>query len=333
MVEPLRLAGLEPVYYPIRPDLGIDPERVHACMCDKVRALLVVHYFGFVQDLGALRRLADRYGIVLVEDCAHTLFGQTAGLPVGAVGDYAIASTMKFFALGDGGVLASARRDLADIRLARPPLDIEVKAAIKLLGGAIEFRRLGAAGRLVELANALKGRVRGWVKRLRPAADAGAAAPGAGARPPKYAPEYAMETPWLRRHGTRLGRCLLDHAHMGSLATRRRAFYAAYLRALAGRGDCRPLFPELPPGVVPQVFPLHVTQSLAVFVELKRQGIPINRFGEFLDTPVDAALCPVSLDYADHVLQFPCHQELLEAECVWIIDRLVTALNNAKPAP
>ncbi len=326
MVEPLRLAGLEPVYYQVRADLTIDAGQVAARIGDRVKALLAVHWFGVVQDLSALRGLADRRGLILVEDCAHTLFGEVRGAPVGALGDYAIASTLKFFALGDGGVLASAQRDLSGLALGEPSLRVEVEAIRGLLSQAIRYKRLGPVVPLIELTRAVRGRLRGLLGRADRVPPGGAGAAVAAAP----SPEYAMEPAWLRRYGTRTGRWLLGHVRMEGLAARRRACYDAYLSALAGRDDCRPLFPDLPPGVVPQVFALHVTRCLPVFVALKRQGVPIIRFGEFLDAQVDAALCPVSLDYADRVLQFPCHQDLRDQECAWICERLVLALDQAR---
>ena len=326
MVEPLRLCGFEPVYYPIERDTGVDPARIEPLAQDGAKALLVVHYFGFVGDFREMRALADRQGLVLVEDCAHTLFGQTGTAPVGSTGDYAIASPLKFFPIPDGGLLASARHDLSALRLPPPSLKAEMRAALSVLGAAHEFRRLGPLDRILDMFERLRA---GLAQR----GKAPARATAAGTTIAGEVPEYAMEPAWLGCQGTRVSASLLHHARSDVLGPRRRAHYDAYLDALTGRSDCRPLFGTLPPGTVPQVFPLYVDRCVEVFVALKRQGIPIIRFGEFLAEEVDAALCPVSIDYADHLLQFPCHQELSGAEVRWIITRLTTALDQAGSAP
>lgn len=323
MVEPLLTAGLEPIYYPIRPDTTIDPLAIARLRHAGAKALLAVHYFGFVRNLTPLRRCADRLGLVLIEDCAHACFGEAAGLPVGSIGDYAIASTLKFFPIGDGGLLASARRDLSDIQLRPPPLKVELKAAVNLLERALEYRRLGRAGRMIAGLLGLRGRFLHHLKRMRPTK------PGPMGTTTVQTPESAMDPRWLAWSGTRVSAFLLRHTRTADLVRRRRDCYMAYLSAVAGRSDCRPLFDALPVGTVPQVFPLYVQHCLAVFVTLKRQGVPIIRFGEFLDPQVTPELCPVSIDYAEHLLQFPCHQELSESEAAWIRGRLIAALDQA----
>ncbi|NJN14489.1 MAG: hypothetical protein HC813_02335 [Planctomycetes bacterium] len=58
------------------------------------------------------------------------------------------------------------------------------------------------------------------------------------------------------------------------------------------------------------------------FAPLKRLGVPIVRFGEFLWPGVDAGTCPVAADYSRRLFQFPCHQELRPDELDWLIAAL-----------
>jgi hypothetical protein len=91
---------------------------------------------------------------------------------------------------------------------------------------------------------------------------------------------------------------------------------------LAQLGDlpgCRPLFGALPEGVVPQVFPLVFDAPERAFAPLKRAGVPIIRFGEYLWKGMDPGTCPASLELSRRVFQFPCHQELEDAELDWMI--------------
>lgn len=323
MVEPVRAVGLMPLYYPVGADLSVSAETIARLAQSGAKALIVVHYFGFVRDLAALRAVADRCGLVLIEDCAHALLGGPAGLPVGRTGDYAIGSTQKFYPIPHGGILTSGRRDLSGLRLAAPPLRAELGAIAQTLGRAMQYRRLGRLGRVLGGLARLAARLRRGLAgqpRTRAQAQAVRGAP----------PEYAMDRRWLAWGATRTSRFLLARARTADLIRLRRAYYASYLQAVAGRTDCRPLFADLPEGVVPQVFPLYVNAGLEVFVTLKRQGVPIIRFGEFLDPAVTPELCPVGIDYSQHVLQFPCHQELSEPEAQWIRDRLVAALERAR---
>ncbi len=319
MVEPLRLAGVRPVYYPINSDLSIDIIEIEK-RSSGVKAIVAVHYFGFPQDFRLLRNLADRLGLILIEDCAHACFGAINGAPLGSLGDYAIASTMKFFPIGHGGVLASTRHRLVQPALKNPPLKIELKTVINLLENAHAYHRLGRLGRLLNILIQMKDNLLRKKRRSQPLTPSRNEA----------TPEYVMDSRWLGWRSSRVSRFLLRHARTDDLIKRRRDVYRMFLGALAHRRDCRPLFPDLPEDVVPQVFPLYVNQCLPVFVNLKRQGVPIIRFGEFLDDPVDQELCPVSIDYAEHVLQFPCHQCLKDDEVAWVIERLIIALDTAE---
>lgn len=71
-----------------------------------VRALLPVHIYGHPLDVGALRALADQFGVALVEDCAQAFGATFAGKAVGSSSDCAAFSfypTKNLGALGDAG--------------------------------------------------------------------------------------------------------------------------------------------------------------------------------------------------------------------------------------
>lgn len=324
MLEPLHILGLEPVFYPIAADTSVRTADLESRLTAGIAAVIVVHYFGVVQNLSAVRLLANRAKVWLIEDCSHALFGGTAEAPVGAVGDYAIASTMKFLPIGFGGLLASAQRDLTGLALQNPPLRDELKAAYNLLESALEYRRPALPEPL------LQGRV-DQPRQLTPNRGP-LRPPAAAAREYQGRTEYSLDPHWLHRQATRVSRTLLNRGATQCLAERRRANYAAYLRAVRGRHDCHPLCDPLPTSTVPQVFPLYVNDCRPVFIALKRQRVPIIRFGEFLDARVTASICPVSIDYADHLLQFPCHQALTTPEVDWIIRMLISALDAAAGA-
>jgi hypothetical protein len=91
------------------------------------------------------------------------------------------------------------------------------------------------------------------------------------------------------------------------------------LTGLTGIPGCRPLFPDLPEGVFPYVFPLITDKPERKFPALKNAGVPVIRFGEFLWEGMEATTCPTSVDLSRRVLQFPCHQELSAAEITWMI--------------
>lgn len=82
----------------------------------KVKAILAVHLYGRAVQLGALRALADRHGIALIEDAAQAHGADSEGRSAGTVGEigcFSFYPTKNLGALGDAGALTTNRADLA----------------------------------------------------------------------------------------------------------------------------------------------------------------------------------------------------------------------------
>ncbi|MEU3904080.1 DegT/DnrJ/EryC1/StrS family aminotransferase [Streptomyces goshikiensis] len=100
--------GARPVFVDIDPaTLNMTPQAAEAAITPRTRAIAVMHYGGQMCDMRAFRRLADRHGLLLVEDAAHALHASRDGLPAGSTADL---STFSFYAnkvaaAGEGGLL------------------------------------------------------------------------------------------------------------------------------------------------------------------------------------------------------------------------------------
>jgi dTDP-4-amino-4,6-dideoxygalactose transaminase len=99
---------------PVFADLGaethnLDPVAVERLITPRTKAIIAVHLAGNPCDVDALRALADRRGLILIEDCAQAWGAKSRGRPVGTVGHIACFSLMgsKHICTGDGGVVAS----------------------------------------------------------------------------------------------------------------------------------------------------------------------------------------------------------------------------------
>ena len=98
--------------------LTLDADRVEALVTERTKAVLVVHFWGYPAELGRLRALCDRKGLVLIEDCAQGIGGRVDGRLVGTYGDFATFafSVRKHVACGEGGMVL-CRNDAARERL------------------------------------------------------------------------------------------------------------------------------------------------------------------------------------------------------------------------
>ncbi|MFF4484894.1 DegT/DnrJ/EryC1/StrS family aminotransferase [Streptomyces sp. NPDC001544] len=107
-----------PVFVDIDPvTYCMDPQAAAAAITDRTRALMPVHVHGLPADVPALRALADRHGIALVEDASHAHSAKIGEQVAGSFGDAAGQSLMadKNFPLGgEGGIAFFATRDAYD---------------------------------------------------------------------------------------------------------------------------------------------------------------------------------------------------------------------------
>lgn len=97
-------------FYAVNENLSINMAHLKALLesdGDKYFALLVIHYYGFCQnDLAHIRALCNKHNLLMVEDCAHSLYGTIyKNRPLGEWGDFSLYSIHKILPVDDGGIL------------------------------------------------------------------------------------------------------------------------------------------------------------------------------------------------------------------------------------
>ena len=107
-VNAFALRGALPVFIDIRPDtLNLDERLLEPLITPRTRAIVVVHYAGVGCEMDAILSIARKYGIPVVEDNAHGLFGRYKGRVLGTFGCLATQSfhETKNIHCGEGGAL------------------------------------------------------------------------------------------------------------------------------------------------------------------------------------------------------------------------------------
>ena len=102
------LRGARPVFCDIRPDtLNLDESKLEQLITARTKAILVVHYAGVACEMDDVLAIAQRHGIMVVEDNAHGLFGKYKGKYLGTMGCLATQSfhETKNVTCGEGGAL------------------------------------------------------------------------------------------------------------------------------------------------------------------------------------------------------------------------------------
>ncbi|HVN96742.1 MAG TPA: DegT/DnrJ/EryC1/StrS family aminotransferase [Syntrophorhabdaceae bacterium] len=76
-----------PVFVDIDPvSLNMDPGMIEAAITERTRAILVVHIFGQPADMGPILDIADRHGLIVIEDACEAIGAEYEGRRVGAIG-------------------------------------------------------------------------------------------------------------------------------------------------------------------------------------------------------------------------------------------------------
>jgi 8-amino-3,8-dideoxy-alpha-D-manno-octulosonate transaminase len=108
-----------PVLAEVDESLTLDPADVERRITPRTRAIVVVHMRGAPAAMDALKDLADRHELVLVEDACQAAGASFRGRRLGTMGDAGAFSLQfnKIITTGEGGVLITDRDDLLDVAL------------------------------------------------------------------------------------------------------------------------------------------------------------------------------------------------------------------------
>lgn len=315
MRAPVEQRGARAVFYRSDQDLKIDLADLEAHLSPHSRCVITVHFFGFPQDHAGVRRLCDHAGLLLIEDCAHAFYGPGTVAEIGRHGDFAVGSLMKFFPVFDGGCLVSFRQTLPPVSLASRGALFQLKAAVNTLDLAATWGR----SRLLKGIVSLIGRATAAAKGARPALaqQLSASAPSAAQGGLDFQPE------WVHTRMSLISRLVLRFAHHRNNVRRRRAVYQRFAAELAGVRGGHPLWPALPPGVVPYVFPFLLDAPGDAFPALRAAGVPMYRWEDVAEES-----CTTARQYKTRLVQFPCHQSLKEQEVTDLIRAIRRVLEH-----
>ena len=104
----VNFADIDPV------TLCLDPNDIEHRICDRTKAIIVVHYMGHPADMDAIMAIARKHNVKVIEDASHSHGCLYKGRMTGTIGDIAGQSMMtgKAFALGEAGVVITNDRNL-----------------------------------------------------------------------------------------------------------------------------------------------------------------------------------------------------------------------------
>jgi dTDP-4-amino-4,6-dideoxygalactose transaminase len=112
------LTGARPVIVDVREDDAlIDPEKIERAITSRTKAIIPVHLYGQCADMAAIGAVACEHSLAVIEDAAQAHGAVYAGKRAGALGDigcFSFYPGKNLGAYGDGGLVTTARRDVAE---------------------------------------------------------------------------------------------------------------------------------------------------------------------------------------------------------------------------
>ena len=153
-------AGARAVFADVGDDHMLTAETIEKALTPKTKAVVVVHLYGQVADMGPILALARRRGFKVVEDCAQALGAEYRGRKVGTLGDagcFSFCQLKHITAGGEGGMVVCKSKKAADAVRSLRDHGWEVGTSPK------RYSRIGYNFRLTEIQSAL---ALGELKRL-----------------------------------------------------------------------------------------------------------------------------------------------------------------------
>ena len=109
--------GAQPVFVDIdRRTMNIDPDQIEGAITPNTKAIIPVHFAGRPCKMEAICAIAERHGLMVIEDAAHAIESRTPQGKIGSIGDLTCFSfyVTKNVVTGEGGMITTNRADWVD---------------------------------------------------------------------------------------------------------------------------------------------------------------------------------------------------------------------------
>jgi dTDP-4-amino-4,6-dideoxygalactose transaminase len=219
ILKPFHEQQIRVTFFKIRADLGVDVADVEKKAEAGVKAVLVIHYFGFIQsEIQRLRQICARKNVVLIEDLVQASL--TDYVPLG---DCFFTSFRKLLPLPDGGIVWS-RRVTTNVAI-KTDFAHGLYVCVRFLAGLLKNVK--------------------WMKRIW--------------RPMFVWAEYTLLDSYEKpSRMSALSKFLLIREDLSAVVMWRKTNYEFLLREINDNPEIRVLFRDLPPAVCPLGFPILV---------------------------------------------------------------------------
>ena len=141
--------GATPVFVDIDPaTYNMDASQIASKVTARTRGIIPVHLYGQMADMDGVMRVAERHGLVVIEDGAQAIGAEHAGRRAGSIGHYGCFSffpSKNLGAAGDGGMIVTNDAQRAETLRCLRAHGSKPKYHHKMIGGNFRLDAIQAA--------------------------------------------------------------------------------------------------------------------------------------------------------------------------------------------
>ncbi len=112
----VRMGGV-PIFVDVDESWCIDPDLIEKAITPRTRAIIPVHFAGYICDMDKINAIAQRHNLIVIEDACHSWGGRWEGKGAGTLGLGGVFSFQmsKNITAGEGGAIVTDNEDFADV--------------------------------------------------------------------------------------------------------------------------------------------------------------------------------------------------------------------------
>lgn len=296
----IRAAGACVRYFPIQRNLDVDLDVLAQICTSNVRVLYLIHYLGWPQPMHELVSLCRERGIILIEDCALSMFSEMDGQPLGTFGDYAVFCLHKSLPVPHGGLLVQNRNVLEDLIR----LELEPCTALSLAGRSAELLVERFRGRSDALGKTLRSLKRGAGRIL---SSVGIERLPVGDISPDFS-SVGFELANMNIGMSPLCHRLLRGLDYEAIYNRRRENFLLMRERLVNKVSV--LREDMQEGVCPMFFPILVSDKTSAARALRERGVDAIEFWNYGYPEAQGESSWNARFLREHLLELPIHQDI-----------------------
>lgn len=313
-IDAIVKAGVLIEYFKVDKNLVADIHDIQKRIQNDVKAIFIIHYFGFPQPVDYLRNLCNEKNIILIEDCAHALFSKYCNTSLGMFGDLSVFSQRKTLPIFDGGALLINNPRLFRTISTRQTNYI---TSLKRTAGLI-FNHLGSIYNKNPVFLLLAGLKKKIFMLVHNNLTGGAT------------DTLVFDVSMADKGMSNISKRIMEITNTEDVIYRRRRNYRYILDNVSHLRQIEIVYKTLPDGVCPLVFPIRIIGSGRREIQdmLFRNGISSYVFGERLHRTLPGIKYPDAERLSNEVLGIPVHQNIDIKELNYMLGVLKRICDN-----